>query len=274
MLKYMNIKIYLFVIIGASLVYQSAVAENVTSKFSEITYTFSEGDWFPIIYKKGKNKGNLDSCEHYDGLFIEILNKIFKEKLELNLYCKVLPWKRAQTSVKMGKTDFLITVPTESRLDYSIKSNEPIFQLYMQVYTYKNHKLLDEIKKIKTVEDIIRLKLTAVTNLGNEWHNENIDVHGVPTHHLRDENLVEFLAAKRADILIDSIISTNNKIESLGLSSKIEATNVRFGPLDFHILVSKNSPKVTLMPEINNVIKSLKKNGTLDELISQYMELR
>lgn len=270
----MNIKIYLLVLIGSLFIYQSAAAEDTSSKFREITYAVSEGDWFPIIYKKGEIKDNLDSCGHYNGLFIEILNKIFKEKLKLNLNCRVLPWKRAQTSVKMGKTDFLITVPTESRLDYSIKSNEPIFQLYMQVYTYKDHKLLDEIKKIKTVEDIIRLKLTAVTNLGNEWHHENIDVHGVPTHHLRDENLVEFLAAKRADILIDSIISTNNKIESLGLSSKIEATNVRFGPLDFHILVSKNSQKVTLMPEINNAIKSLKENGTLDELISEYMELK
>ena len=243
------------------------VAQTLAEEHS-ITYALGDGDWHPFVYK------DENGICGYEGLFIEILYEIFTNRMKMNLHCNGLPWKRAQGYVEEGKADFLLTVPTERRLEYSIQSDEPLFQLYMHVYTYKDHEKLEEIKNIKNAEDILRLGLIPVSNRGNGWHEENIDSYGIKTHYIReDEHIVKFLAAKRADIIIDAVIPLNYYIKKLGLVSEIELTDVKFGPVDFHLLLSKKSNYIELMSEFNEVIKTLKDDGTLDKMANKYMTL-
>lgn len=210
----------------------------------------------------------------WKGLFIEIVEEIFAKELGYKLVIEQYPWKRAQQNVKEGNADITVSVPTAERLEYAFMSDKPILKMYLNVYTYAGHPKLKEIREIKTVQDIIALKLKPVTNLGNGWHKENIEDEGVTTLYVPgDENLVQFLALKRADIMIDAPLFMNHLINEYKLGSKIVKTDVLFGPIDFHLLVSKNSRYAELMPKINKAIDKLAKNGKLEQMASKYFHL-
>lgn len=205
------------------------------------------------------------------GLFPDILNEILARRTGLTWTSTVLPWKRAQQEVQNGTADVMVTIPTDERRAYALVSDLPVLQMYLHVYTYRNHPKLKEIRKIKTAADILRLGLIPVTNLGNNWHRENIDAFGVRTHYApADENIAKILASKRADIMIDTPISMNPMIATLGLSSRIEMTQARFGPIAFHLLVSRRSPYAQSMGAFNQAIEKMIQDGTLDHLTDKY----
>jgi polar amino acid transport system substrate-binding protein len=215
-----------------------------------------------------------DSSSPYGwkGLFVDILDRVLVRELGVDLTFMAFPWKRAQKQVEDGNADILISVPTSERLQYSLASDAPVLKMYLHVYTYAGHRRLPEIRQIRTPADIIALNLIPATNDGNSWHKENIDSFGVKTLYVpNDENLVQFLAKRRADIMIDAPITMNRLIRQYGLAADIVQTDVRFGPVNFHLLMSRKSRYVKLMPEINAAISKLAKDGTLEKLAMNYV---
>lgn len=209
----------------------------------------------------------------WKGLFIEMVEEIFVKELGYRVAIEQYPWKRAQQNVKEGVADMMVSVPTAERLEYALKSDRPIYRMYLNVYTYAGHPKLAEIRKIKTVQDINALKLKPVTNLGNGWHKENIEDAGVTTFYVPDdENLVQFLALKRADIMIDAPLFMNHLISQYNLGSKIVKTDVQFGPVNFHLLVSKNSRFAHLMPMVDKIINGLVQKGWLEQMALKYSQ--
>ncbi len=250
------------------LIPQTIMANQPPLEESPIIYA-SPGDWYPLEQSFGQD----DTCG--GGLYIDILREIFTKQLQKKFSCSYVPWKRAQKKVANGDADFLITIPTKKRLQYSVPSDAPIFRLYLNIFTYKNHPKLAAIEKIKTAEDILRLGLIPVSNLGNGWQKENIDSHGIQTNYVsKNDNILQFLAAKRADIVIDAVIPTIYSIKKLGLGSEIVLTKARFGPLNFHILIGKKSKYLGLLPQINKSIDKLIQDGTLERLNEKYMNLK
>lgn len=233
-----------------------------------LTYSFGSGDWNPIIYS------DENSSIGYSGLYVEILDEIFKKKLNIDIVYIANPWKRAQQLVENGKADFLITVATKDRLKYTYKSQYPVFKLHLGLYTYAGHPKLNDIQNIKNVEHIKHYKLLPVSNLGNGWHKENIDAFNINTLYVKEDiNIIKFLASMRADIMIDTIIPMNYKIKELNLTSNIILTDARFGSIEFHLLFSKLTTSTDLIKEINIVINELIKDGTLSNLSAKYSML-
>jgi polar amino acid transport system substrate-binding protein len=85
-----------------------------------------------------------------------------------------------------------------------------------------------------------------------------------------DEQIVRFLALKRADGMIEVAPSMNHLIEKMGMASQLVQTDVTFGPIDFHIMVSKKSPFASRINEIETALKKLQENGTFQQLWSKY----
>lgn len=228
--------------------------------------TLTASSWVPYIYKD--NNGNAK------GLYIDILSEIFEKEMGLDLKYNELPWKRAQVNLKHGLADLLLTVPTKERLEYAVKSDLPVMELFLYVYTYKDHPRLNEINSIKSGLDIKKLGLIPVTNRGNSWHKLNIDSFGVETYYVNEEeNSFRFLSHKRADITIEPLYAGSYLINKLGLASKIVPTKARFEPTLFHLLLSKKSKHIKKMDRINQIIKRLKTSGRLGEILKKYADI-
>ena len=228
---------------------------------------FTSPPWKPYIYQ--------DENGAVQGVYIDILKAIFEEGLQLPVAYVDYPWKRAQKAVKDGQADLIITIATPDRLQYAVKSELPVLEMYLHVYTYRDHPRLAEISTIRSGDDILKMRLKPVTNLGNVWHKNNIDHLGVETHYVpSEENAFLFLAAKRADITIEPLIAGNYLIKQLDLAERIIPTTARFGPLKFYLLLSKKSPFLQRMKEIDQVIDALHQSGRMRYIYDRYQQIR
>ncbi len=237
---------------------------NASSQPEQIKFVFSE--WKPVFY--------LDQNKRMRGVYAEILTELFEKKLGMEIRYEMLPWKRCQHYIQTGDADITIMFPTEERLQYAAKSASPLYQFSLNIFTYKNHPKLEEIKKVTSPQDIKLLNLVPVTNLGNGWHKNNIDNHGIKTHYLAEDiQLFEYLARKRADIVIDLLVPSLHYIKEQELEDAIEVTDVRFGPLEMHLMLSKKSRFLNRLPEIDEAFEQLKSEGAMDSIIQRYESL-
>jgi len=225
----------------------------------EISYSVS--GWKPMAY--------INETNEPKGLLVGIAREVMEKEMGLNLVVKVRPWKRAQKEVETGESDFLITVATKARKNYALVSENVFYSLPLYIYTYKNHEKRKEIDAIKSVRDIKKLNLMPVTNLGNGWHKENVDVYGIDTHYAgKEENILFLLANKRADIVIDAVVPTNYLIEKFKLNQKVELTASRFSRVDFHLLLGKKSRFAGQMPLFDSAFTRSK--DRIHDLIAGY----
>jgi len=231
----------------------------------QVTLAISDDPWLPFYnHEKGQNK--------LQGMWAEMFDALFVKELGWDLVYLFRPWSRAQNEVKQGTADLFVSVPTSERLNYTIASDLPFFRLPMQLYTYEGHPRMAEILNIRAAEDIKRLDLLMVSNLGNGWHKANIEDKGVRTHWVKsDEQIMQFLALKRADGAIDAPPSMNLLIKRLGLENQVVLTDVTFGTLEFFLLVGKKSPVVDHLDEINAALAKLLKSGTFQTIYEKYL---
>ena len=213
-----------------------------------------------------------DTASGMKGLYPDILDDVLTRRMGLPWKRTFLPWKRAQLELKTGNADVIITVPSEERRAYSMPSALPVFQEFLHIYTYKGHPRINEIRNIRGAADIRRLSLVPATNIGNNWHSENIDAHGTKTWYVpADEILPRFLAAKRADIIIDTPSTMDPKIKNLGLEGQIEKTPARFDPINFHLLVGKESPLASMMHALNESVEQFVRDGTRERFAAKHL---
>ncbi len=219
--------------------------------------------WVPMTY--------TNEAGRRSGLLVDIAREVFERELGLNLICIERPWKRAQLEVENGTSDFIITVATPSRKKYALSGTHAFYTLPLYVYTYAGHEKLDAIHGIRSARDIKALNLRPVTNLGNGWHKDNIDAHGIHTHYVgKEDNILLFLANKRADIMIDAVVPTNYLIDKMKLSRDIILTKSRFSQVDFHLLLSRKSKYAPWMSRIDTAHERAEKSGRIQAIISKY----
>ena len=231
-------------------------------------WAFSDNNWIPVYYTDPANNLGLS------GFWPELVHELFTNRLNLKFEVRRLPWARAQQEVRRGESDFMLTIPTDERRSYTAVSNDPVMNFSMQIYTYYGHEKLEEIKRIESAEDILRLELVSVTNLGNGWHSENIEDHGIKTYYIQsEESLPRVLANKRVDILIDAPLTMNYQIKKQDLSLQIVLTDVVLDQSDFHLLISKKSRLIDHMDEINSALNEMITDGTMALLYGKYMSL-
>jgi len=205
------------------------------------------------------------------GLFAELVDILFTRELGMEVEQLRLPWKRAQSAVEVGDADFMVTISTPARDEYAYTTIIPLHRMFLHLYTYADHPKADQIVRIRTAEDIRRLGLTLAANLGDSWYEANIAEAGIRTHYIsNDGNIAKFVAAKRADGMLGAVLATDKVVEDLGLQSRLTLTNVRFGPLDFHVLISRKSELMKRAEDINAALLRMWKSGVFERLTKKY----
>ena len=105
--------------------------------------------------------------EAVDGILPDLMQTILGEKMGLTVSHRGYPWKRAQKLVKHGDLDVLITVPTESRLQYTRSSNYVVYQFEMRVIVRKGSQAEQLLTNQPDVETLRGLKACDMS--GNGW---------------------------------------------------------------------------------------------------------
>ncbi len=118
------------------------------------------------------------------GFLYEIAIEALTERMGIAIKINFYPWKRCQLLVEEGKSDMLLTVPTDVRLEYTIASKTPIWEKKRLVYTYKENSKIEEINQIGGLEDIYLGNLTVISYLGNGWVETVVETMGIKVVYL------------------------------------------------------------------------------------------
>ncbi len=242
----------------------AALFFTTTAAASDGKITFAYVQWKPMTFidEKGEPKG----------IFFDIAREIFEKKQGIKLEFLQLPWKRAQRAVENGTADFMVTVPTTARREYAAVGAHPFHAVDMALFTWRGHPRLTQLSRAKSVDDLLGLGVTAITNLGNGWHKQNVEGAGIKTLIAKaDENIAIMLGAKRADFMIDSKVSMNRIIKEKNLGAKIIQLNPSIAQIKMTLLVSNKSRWLRHLPEFDRIHGELIADGTTRRIVETYL---
>ncbi|WP_419787666.1 substrate-binding periplasmic protein [Pseudodesulfovibrio sp.] len=206
------------------------------------------------------------------GFFHDIVTEALN-RMGIQSTWESFPWPRCQERVKTGAADAMITSPTSNRLLYASTHETPFYEKKLKVFTYAGNPRLQEIKAIRSVEDIRHGGFIVVTYSGNGWNDKNIKANGIKTYETpKLKNVWRMLANKRGDIVIEWPGGAWPDIVETGMEQYIVQTEVTLQSMPFHLLINSDSPYAARLNEFDRVIRRMKKDGSLDRIIDKYIQ--
>ncbi|MCX4029573.1 transporter substrate-binding domain-containing protein [Endozoicomonas sp. SM1973] len=222
-------------------------------------------DWPPYSYidkKDGVVKGIL----------VDLLNSLFVEQLSIKTINYGFPWKRVQSEAKSGLMDAFITVPTEPRLAYALRSRNIVYTLKMQAITRQDKALIDQISRVKTVYGLNTFNVCEIIGNGwgyRFWQQHNVKFQAVP----KVSNCLLLIAKGRADLMIHPLAVGSAELSRLKLTKKLIILPKVYGEMKFTLLLSKQSNLYSqaLVDEFDQVIDKLKREQAYQPLLDAIM---
>ena len=207
-----------------------------------------------------------------EGFFHDIVTEALA-RMDVKATWTPFPWPRCQEHVRTGEADAMVTVPTPERLYYAKTHTDPFYRKDLKVFTYKGHPRIEQIRSIRSIDDIFRGGFSVVTYSGNGWNDKHIKVRGIKTYETpKLENVWRMLANRRGDIAIEWPGGAWPDIIADGVEKLITQTDVTLESMPFHLMIRRTSPYADRLPEFNQVILNMKKDGTLDRIVDKYIK--
>ncbi len=203
------------------------------------------------------------------GIYIDIVNEVFTNKLGIPVNHKGYPWKRAQAMVKAGKSDGYCTTVTPERLSFSYATKEPIIEVNFKIYTPADNPRLDQLRKVKSVPELKGFKLADYS--GSGWAKKNLtglSIHWLPTN----EQIWKVLINGRADAAVKNEWTTRYILKTLGYHDQIVELShpMNKEPTAFHIFIGKKSPFTKYLGQLDDTIRQMRQDGTLKRIYDKY----
>lgn len=205
------------------------------------------------------------------GLIAEIVKAVLVDELGYEIEYHQLPWKRAQALVKTSSLDFMVTVPTNERLQYAHANTKPLHILHSVIYTNQDHPRMEEIKSIESLNDIVFKEFQVISSLGNGWVEDKLEPLGGKIFYAENyTNALKMLDRRRGDITIDVEPTTNLYLKQLGLEERIVNTAVSVDEWPLHFMVSKKSNHSNVLEDFDAAFEKLQGNGTIQKILDKY----
>lgn len=205
------------------------------------------------------------------GFLYDIASEALERRMGIPLDVSIYPWKRCQLLVKEGKADMIVTIPTEERLTYAIPTEKPLWIKTRILYTYPDHPRMAEIHKLNGLQDIQQAGFSVVSYMGNGWVETVVEGADIPVQYANTvEGMYKMLSQKRGDLIIEEASLVFPKLQELGLTEQIVATNGVGEESGFHILIGNASPYADKLPQLNATIEEMWNDGTIENILSKY----
>lgn len=205
------------------------------------------------------------------GLFIDILDELFENRLGIEVIHEGAPWRRAQQMVKDGLADGMCTVATDNRLEYTNASSVPLVGIYFRVFTSANHPDIQRLSRFNHLDDF--KDFTMVDIAGSGWAAANLkdmDVLYADSY----EQLFQMLLLIRADASTRNDWQTEYLIRKLGFSNDIMALPkpITAEPIEYTILINKDSDFAPLMKDVEEALIQMEQDGVLQTIQAKYID--
>jgi len=220
-------------------------------------------DWPPvaIINKDTREPEGIA----YD--FAKIVGKELNIPVELNA---TLPWKRMLSYLEKGKIDMTAALYLTKEREVLYQFTTPYFENEARVFVVKGKEF-----SFEKFEDLIGR--SGGLSLGSYGEKFETFAKQHKLHLGRDKSatlLTRKLLAGRYDYFILDYLNGMLYLKDEGLQEQIVALPTPISTEPVHFALSRQSPCLALVPQINAVIEKSKQDGTLQTIVDKYIKKR
>lgn len=226
-----------------------------------ITITFMS-DHEPVAFLSPKS-GEIVGIEP------DIIREALAEEKNIELKFVGLPWGRVQDRVKKGQADAFIAVITPERLVFSYPSKVAFFPEGYTIFTYAKNPKIDEMKKIKTINDLQNYTVCEYSESG--WARRNLPGKVKKIDYAKSVDMkVTMLAAKRCDLIIDLDFLVNSVAKQHGVSESIVELPIILKGTSYHLMIGKQSENKKILNKVSDKLKSMHESGRINQIIQKW----
>lgn len=232
----------------------------VCSSSSITLHLTEEADWPPFTPEK---YGKVE-----EGLSYALMDAIFS-KLQVNFDLELYPQKRMLQMLREGTKDAATVISINTERSAYIAFSKPIFQKKGLIYHRSDRNF-----QWNSYEDLKGLKIGIVRghNYGDEFKNAVKEYNLTLVEVSTVEQNFKMILADRIDIFLAVELTAIQLLRKPMYTNKISPASKPYYTKDYHIGFSKNSKAIYLLPDVNRIIDSMKKDGTLQDIIAPFLQ--
>lgn len=203
-----------------------------------------------------------------EGLSLALMEAIFS-RLGVAVEIELLPQERMLHVLKSGAKDGATVISENAERSAYLDFSEPLLAKRGYVYYRADRQppvVWEEFADLKG----LRIGVVSGHNYGDEFK-AAVTKSGLTVVTVsRERQLFAMLMAGRIDCLLSIDLSAGQYLLDPALRGKIVHAAKRYYDKDYHIAFSKRSEARRLIPLVNEVIRRMRGDGTLDRLLAPY----
>lgn len=215
-------------------------------------------------YSQGEEDGSVAE----GGLAVEIAEAVFERLPQATVEVRLTPWQRCLQAAKEGKMDGVLKLlRNDERAAYLAFTEEPIYRMEM-VFFYLPERFPDGLHW-EEISDLSRYRIgiSPGSSYGSVIDGA-IENGTLKADFATDAQNALKLAAGRIDLFPNDRIMGRGAVDAEGLAGKIVASDQSVNEEIIHLGLSKKSPALALLPEIDRVLKELWEEGVIDRILA------
>jgi polar amino acid transport system substrate-binding protein len=250
----MNNKLLLAPFLAFTLLFAPTIAS------AEKVLMFPTDPWPPFML-------GIEGSESTEGIGVDLMNAIFDRIDNVNVKIPLVPWKRAMNLVEQGKADAIPLLYKTPEREMIMDFTAPLFSSKDLVWYSKSY--FPNGLEWQTIDDFTPYSMGIVNGYTySDEVDQAIADKKIRVINARNVNqLLTMLAGGRIDIAIANEIVGLALIKKEFKNRNIVSMKKPISEDDNYLGFSKKTSARDLIPEINNAIADLKKEGVIDKII-------
>ncbi len=201
------------------------------------------------------------------GVEVDFVSEILANKMGISIRHEIYPWARAQSLVRQGHADAFVTIPNDSRREYSQESDTPFFISNFLIYTGMSNPKKAMLQQIKTLPELIkRPELIHGQILGAGWHISHLKEAKNVQKFSTSLQILQMLDKNRIDVYIEQAPLILYQIKELDFDGRISEIDNVMDKTNWHICIGKKSSYFKILPKLNALLASMESDGSLQRL--------
>jgi polar amino acid transport system substrate-binding protein len=214
--------------------------------------------WKPIYFK--------DAADKPTGVAVDLM-KAFGKKKNIKIKFHQMPRSRAFIEVEKGNIDMMVGVYWTNERAKKFVYSIPFAFDEIKVFVLKGKEF--PLNSLKDLQGRIGGRPSFGSTFGEDF-DDYASKHLTIEHTTKHQQLVDKLLRGYNDYILLAHWDGLSTIKKQGVSENIVVLPYSVAANPIYIMASKRSGYADLIPEINNVIKQMKKDGTLRDIVKKY----
>lgn len=221
-----------------------------------------------VVYEsKNKPYSYIGSGGKAEGILVDIVDKILREKLNLNVEHIAQPYKKAQKSIRGGYIDAIMTTPVSEKFAYSKSISNYLYSIEWKAFISKKSRYY--YKLIGDNNPLENTGLNYACLYGDSKTQIIYKKHGINCQSVKNiSTVIQMLSSGEVDVFLHSKSVALSHLSKLGMKNSVTIHKKSYVNIPITLMFSKKS-KLDLISDIDKALNEMILSGEYQEFIEE-----